>query len=281
MVNNPIEVSGSLDSKSEISGEIRSKNDLTGSLTVMKEETGIDKALRWFQGITVIAAIGAVCVSVFALLESSRLNNATMIFQSDSSTQIASYNITQIAQNEKFSSIEAANTERGIQIQETEIALLERQIEAKENETSLRSTEIALSQSTILPGISEFEATATSIAISRGLALSETERTIYSFYLNLNNDQYGDAWTLLTPRYQDASNNNSFLNFKDFWEIINTVNIIEVSFENIDDALTEAKYLVTIEYVQDTARWQKSYRYVLEFDDKNNRWLIDQLIVPE
>lgn len=97
-------------------------------------------------------------------------------------------------------------------------------------------------------------------------------QTIEAYYTAINNRQFNNAWTMLTPFYQQNHNRDGFSNYVDYWQKQGNANIDHIQLLGMYTGRTLVEVQITYPDQSDVS----TFRFALIFDRKQQTWFIDQ-----
>ena len=209
------------------------------------------------------SAMLAVMISVLGLCITAKYNLRSSELQAEIATQQASADSTQAALGARSLDYEAA----GVSAAQTSVALQDEQAQIR---STLSPTEPS-SEATRSPK----EATATAQAVLQAQSMFEAESAIYEYFQLLNQDLYGEAWSRLTPRFQQVFSSGSFANYQAFWQTVDKVAVVEAVALSVNSEANSAIVLVRLRFFQSGYDWDRSYEYKLLRDPVTRFWKID------
>jgi hypothetical protein len=100
------------------------------------------------------------------------------------------------------------------------------------------------------------------------------EESIFNYYSALNENEYLEAWSLLSNDFKTSKLSNDFLAYESFWNSTGPVSIIELIPESTPTPFS-AEFLVRLYWDSDLRT--RAYKYYLIFDPISQLWKIDKV----
>jgi hypothetical protein len=99
------------------------------------------------------------------------------------------------------------------------------------------------------------------------------EKAIEDYYQLINERQYGNAWSVLTRRFQDIEPDNNYKNFEGWWDSVDSVKIDSVKLLEKSDA--RAIVYTDLRYLMKGGRQINDSSKITLILSSNGKWLID------
>lgn len=183
-------------------------------------------------------------------------------------TEQTSANQTQAAQAEEGLEYEALSAYAA----QTGVAMQDEQSELRASLSATEPSEVA----TTPPK----DATATSESLSVEIAMAEAESAVHEYFQLLNRDLYAEAWSRLTPRFQQVFSSANFASYQGFWQTVDEVAVVESASQEVNTEATEVTLIVRLRFIQGAFDWDRTYEYTLERTSASDPWNIaDTLLI--
>jgi len=107
-------------------------------------------------------------------------------------------------------------------------------------------------------------------------SLPSPESSLRTYFVLLNNEQYADAWIILTEDFQNRFSEGSFSNYVEFWKTVDHADVKDLAVK--EQTETTASILIIIEWSNEEGTWENSYEYNLIFYVELDSWKINQVL---
>ena len=218
-------------------------------------------------GVLALCAVGAVLISVIALYQTARFNHQSLELQAEMATQQSSANQTQSAQ-----------AERGIEYEALSAYAAQTSVARHDEESQLRATLSATESPTVTTAPPE-HGTPTRQPVPDELTIFEAESLVYEYFQTINGAEYAEAWSLLTPQFQQVFSSGDFASYQGFWQTVDNVEVVEAVPQQVNADQTEVKLIVRLRFFQGGFDWDRTYEYTVERTSAIGPWKIADYVL--